>query len=612
MIFDNTQSVTIDIIQKIRIEFLGRIANGTATKKDYSKIIQYLSSPTNYLPPQEIWKNADLPLTDLHQLSNEELRNYVITKLYASYKENPKRYENIFTNGQYIIWQTVLSCAENLVKTKKLLEEISFSAKKGNYPNSCSVVKEYLSLLAESYRQITIFEKKMGVDRYLATSGLKIDIQCLHEIVREIRLICNTKLGTTVVEFQLNWNITSVSKTIEKLLGIKIQENSVTNSMASNQDRVIFLLIDGFGYAQYLWYLKGVRERKSTTYNLNIFEWLSDFDEFNDDRLLATTLVSDTGSALSAIFSGKLPSETGIYASKILHGNKVVKVKSVIGDDFLALTNAYPNTFLDDLSGVKISIIDGGGRKPNYNKASFSGFIYSDKERIPIKISERVFKKCLTLIDSSSQKQLHVAYLPLIDNTGHSIGAFTSFESYEYEKLNILLVEFLLNLGQTKEEIFDGKTTIVISADHGMFETSIKKFTMDELKSHLSKSNLPIPQMVNNNRAVLFYKISGKNLELYRNTIEKFLNNKQIDAKIVISTDEMMTRLFNPRDRDCPSMVLLIRGDGFAMDFELEEELLHHGGHGGCSCEEVFVPLISLTLTPNLHRHLIEHFAKLT
>jgi hypothetical protein len=134
----------------VRIEFLERIANGYASKKDYSKIIQYLSSPTNYLPSQEIWKKANPPLNDIHQLSNEELKNYIITKLYNSYREDPKQYENIFTNGQYIIWQTVFSCAENLVQTKNLLEKISFSAKMGNYPNSCSVVKEYLSLLAES------------------------------------------------------------------------------------------------------------------------------------------------------------------------------------------------------------------------------------------------------------------------------------------------------------------------------------------------------------------------------------------------------------------------------------------------------------------------------
>jgi hypothetical protein len=175
-----------------------------------------------------------------------------------------------------------------------------------------------------------------------------------------------------------------------------------------------------------------------------------------------------------------------------------------------------------------------------------------------------------------------------------------------------LFVEFLLNLAQTKKELFDAKTTILISADHGMFETSIKKFTMNDLKSHFARANLPIPLYANNNRAVLFYHIAEKNLEYYRSEIQDLLDSKQIEGKILISSDELFSRLYDSKKSDCPSIILLIQGDGFAMNYELEEEQLHHGGHGGCSCEEVFVPFITLTLTPNLHRHLIEHFAKLS
>jgi len=607
----NNQNDIVNLIQRGRIEFLERLTKKTADRRDYSKIIQYLNSPTNHLATQDKIKLDEYSSIDVQGLDNEELKKTIITVLYNYYCEDPLTYELFFTTGQYIIWQTILSCAENLVKVKDDVEKIRYSAKKGNYPNSCEVVKEYLSFLAEAYRQITLVEKKLGIDRYLATSGLTRDIKILHDLVGEIRSLCNKKLETTVMEFQVNWNVASISKAIEKMLGEEIQENSVTNSISFNQETVIFLLLDGFGYTQYLWYLRGIRERKSTTFSLNIFEYLSEFDEFNDHRILASTLISDTGSALATIFSGKQPSKTQIYASKILHGNKLINVKKVTGNRFSSLINEYPNTFLDRLPAVKISIFDGSRKKPNYNEVSFSGLIYSNNERTPIPISDRIFKKILTSI-GSSRKQLNVAYFPLIDNTGHSIGAFTSFESYEYEKLNILFVEFLLNLAQTKKELFDGKTTIVISADHGMFETSIKKFTMNELKSHLSRENLPIPLYANNNRAVLFYHIADVNLEIYRNVIQEFLKNKKIEAKILISTDELFSKLFTSKNPDCPSLILLIQGDGFAMDFELEEEQLHHGGHGGCSCEEVFVPLITLTLTPNLHRHLIEHFAKLS
>ena len=59
------------------------------------------------------------------------------------------------------------------------------------------------------------------------------------------------------------------------------------------------------------------------------------------------------------------------------------------------------------------------------------------------------------------------------------------------------------------------------------------------------------------------------------------------------------------------TLIILFKGDGIAVQQDIEKQLLHYGGHGGCSCEEVFVPLITLELTPNLHENLINHFSKL-
>lgn len=154
-----------------------------------------------------------------------------------------------------------------------------------------------------------------------------MDIEILHDFLRKIRNLCNDRIDETIIEFQLKWNISSIAKIIMKMLGNKIEENSITNSFNSNQDRVIFLLLDGFGYTQYLWHLSGIRERKSATYSMNLFEWLSQFEEFNDSRILASTLVTDTGSAISTIFSGELPSSSGIFASKMSNGSRLVNVK---------------------------------------------------------------------------------------------------------------------------------------------------------------------------------------------------------------------------------------------------------------------------------------------
>lgn len=601
----------IDIIQNIRIEFLLRVTKKLANKQDYSKIIQYLGNPSTYLDSKEKSNFLGKKFDNLENFDNVELRKIAITHLHNAYCKDPQKFGEIFRDGQYIIWSYTFKCAENLVAIEETVNQIKYSAKKDNYPNSCEVVKKYLSLLAESYKELTLLERTLGVDRYLAVTGLKMDIEILHDFLRKIRNLCNDRIDETIIEFQLKWNISSIAKIIMKMLGNKIEENSITNSFNSNQDRVIFLLLDGFGYTQYLWYLSGIRERKSATYSMNLFEWLSQFEEFNDSRILASTLVTDTGSAISTIFSGELPSSSGIFASKMSNGSRLVNVKQPKNNDLRTVAKKYPNTFLSNLTGVRICVLDGAGGYNDRSFASFSELIYSNFERIPTTPSERIFIKILDKINGFSEKQLYIGYLPLIDTTGHSIGSFTSFESYEYEKLNILLVDFLLKLAYTKKELFDNNTTIVITADHGMFETSSKKISLNELKTVFSDNNLPSPFIIIDNRAILFYGISFNNIDRSKKVVQEFLEKKGIIGKVLIGTDELMDNLWDSNNSHCPRMVVLIKGDGIGIQYDIDEKLLHHGGHGGCSCEEVFVPFITIALSPRLYNHLINHFAKL-
>lgn len=598
-------------IQQIRIEFLLRVLNKRARKNDYTKIIEFLINPSQYLNQKYKFKNCEERTVEINILSNEDLEQLALTYLHYSYCEDSHKFEEFFRDGQYIIWNYIFRCAENLVAIEEAVKKIKYSAKKDNYPNSCDVVKNYLSLLAESYKELTLLERTLGIDRYIAVTGLKTDIEILHDFLRKIRILCNDCLDDTLIEFQLHWNISSIAKIIKKMLGNKIEENSITYSFNSNQERVIFILLDGFGYTQYLWYLSGIRERKSATYSMNLFEWLSQFEEFNDNRILASTLVTDTGSAISTIFSGELPSSSGIFASKMSNGSRLVNIKQSKNNDLRTVAKKYPNSFLSDLCGVRICILDGAGGYNDHSFASFSELIYSDFERIPTTPSERIFIKILDKIKSSSEKQLYIGYLPLIDTTGHSIGSFTSFESYEYEKLNILLVDFLLRLAYTKKELFDDKTTIVITADHGMFETSSKKISLNELKKVFSDNFLPSPFIIIDNRAILFYGISFNDIDQSKKIVQEFLERKGIIGKVLIGSDELVGNLWNSHNSHCPKMVLLFKGDGIGVQYDIDEKLLHHGGHGGCSCEEVFVPFITITLSPGLHNHLINHFAKL-
>jgi len=96
----------------------------------------------------------------------------------------------------------------------------------------------------------------------------------------------------------------------------------------------------------------------------------------------------------------------------------------------------------------------------------------------------------------------------------------------------MLLVEFLLDLAYNKKEIFDGRTTLVISADHGMFETSSKLVTLDEIKNRFRSNNLRPPFILINSRALLLYRVGDMLLEDYKRVITELLREKGISFEL--------------------------------------------------------------------------------
>ncbi|BAI61673.1 hypothetical protein MCP_1601 [Methanocella paludicola SANAE] len=457
----------------------------------------------------------------------------------------------------------------------------------------------------------------MGIDRYLATSGLK-DIKILHDMVTETRKICNDKLNNYINIYQEKWNLTSVSLCIKKMFNPKIYDSAVTSCMYSDQQRVIYVLLDGFGYSQYLWLSNGLKERKSTTFGINLFEWLQGKDEYNDKLILGSTLITDTGAALTTIFTGLLPVETRVISSKVYNGTlndkeKIADVKRVAEGGLSRYIGKKPETFLNHIKDIQFNILS--ATKSSKVTSDFTKMLYGDNNVVNIDPSDRLFKNIVKTI-VNNKKQLIIAYYPLIDHSGHTIGSFTSFESYEYEKLNLLLVEFMLDLAKNKKEIFDGKTTIIFSADHGMFETSSKYITKKEIKEEFEHSKLKSPYISVSNRCLLFYDINRMDLEESYSLIKGLLEKKGIPNRIYRYNDPIIEKLLckknEPIDYRAPDIVCLFSDEGIAVPFkDIDETMLHYGGHGGCSSEEVFVPFITLRLTERLYEDLTGYFSKL-
>jgi len=388
---EDTAKDIVNFLQQVRIELLHRFKDNKIAPNEYATIIRYLGSPTVQLSPKDCTK-IDEHLKDLSHLDNNTLRKVCLSKLNDFYKKDRKEFSETCQKGQYVLWHSVFTCAENLIKLKNSIKSLNYGTRPDDYVGSCDIVRKCLTYLADGFKEMVLFEKRMGVDRYLATSGLKKDVEIVHEIVREIRSICNEKLEEFIKIFQLQWNLTSVSKSIKKMLGSEVEDDEISSYMFTNQKRVIFLLLDGFGYAQYLWLLGGLKERRSTTFSINLFEWMKSFDECRDKLILGSTLITDTGSALATIFSGKLPSETGVIASKVFDGGDILNIKNCYGEKLLNLVEECPNTFLSGLRDVDILVLDGSGKVPEGAKYSFSKMIYGDCEIIPVNPPDRIFK----------------------------------------------------------------------------------------------------------------------------------------------------------------------------------------------------------------------------
>lgn len=616
----STSKEVLDFVQKIRHEYLRRVGEGTAAQKDYSKIIDFFRSSRPINPYQRQYETQSHSLENFSTLPSSELQKSVILILYSYFESKPEEFRNIGPDAQYIIWSLVFPCVESLIKIRNDVQNIRIYQKNNNYPDSCEFTRLYLNKLAQSYSLLVKLENQLGVERYLASSGLEHDILFIHLIVQEIRKTVNNRLKNTKLEFQTQWNLTSISTVIKKLLGETVQENSVTCNFSSDQNRVIFILLDGVGYAQYLWYQEGVKNQRNAIFGINIFDWLANFDEYHDKFILGSTLIPDTGCAIATIYSGKLPPAHGIYASNMYLGRTVdgrysFDIKKTIGDEFDEFAEKCPDTFLSTLSGVSIKILDGSGSYVKKKKNSFTKLIFDDFPREVIIPQDRLFKLIPKSIDNTSNKSLIIGYYPLIDNTSHSIGAFTAFESNEYEKLNLLFVEMFLDLAKNQSQVFDGKTTILISADHGMFETSSKKVTLSELKQVIKNSLGLKPTIVMNTRSIFFYDIPLDKISTVKELLKKFLIEKEIVADIFTKDDDLIRSLLLSSERFVkspnPDLTLLMVNEGIGVLNDIDDDLLFHGSHGGASCEEVFVPLIQIQLTPHLRTEILNHFTKI-
>lgn len=540
--------------------------------------------------------------------------NKILIELIDMYEENLKKYKEQILYGQYMIWGHILNSYEELLELKAKLIHSNVHYYDDNYLKSCKEVERILSFYSQSQKVMSMFEDILGVDRYLDNLCSE-DIEPLVALTNDIKKILEDKSKHFKRLFTKKWNTCAVRKIIEHQLIRYDGENEICTLFESNKKNVVLFVIDGFGYSQYQWHKNLNSDKITYTFNENIFLWLEKVNCINE-FVLGTSYITDTAAGLANIFIGQPSHKTGIISSKLGKKNKsgFIETKKLSINDF---ENYFDTTSCSISELVRIFEVKSKlyyGSRLNSSNLGFSNYIFHGADIKQIIPSERMFTVLKDELNCKSGiRTLKVVYITGLDNTSHTMGAYSKFEKFEHEKFNMLLRNFLVEIATDRPELFNNETSFIFTADHGMAESSKVMINRYDIINNLENANININKVIENNRSLLLYGISNDNLERATICLSNYFEEINIDVDIIKRGDHDLEQFFCTNEENkiselTPDIIIRLISNGLFYSKESSEHLLHYAGHGGGSFGEQFVPLLQVDLDDILLDNLRKRF----
>lgn len=568
----------------------------------YTQVLSFMKNPSQFDMEQIV---GDAPSN-----IKEELKD-ILQLLMKEYAESQKDYREKYVYGQVIIWEAILRAFERLTNCKKSIETFSLTKDLDNYHKSTIELKKLLSIYADMQDALSELEDILGVDRFLDRISEETFDAC-KSIVIETKQIIDEKAASYKSVFQMRWSSTNVFDVIAHCLVKRNDDNQVCDQFISDCRQTIVFLIDGFGFCQYLWNRNIGSKQDNYTFNENIFKWLSD-NSLIKELILGSSYITDTGAGLAQIYLGKGSEITGVFASKLKNRSS--------GENFFE-TKRIPTNRFDENFNCSNSITDVVSvfeknatvyycsrlREP---LSGFSETLFQSAELREVLPSERVFSMLLDDIVDDNTEGLKVVYFTGIDNSGHTMGAYSNYERLEHKKIDGLIRNFIIELAYNAPQLFDGKRNIIITADHGMYESSRIMVSRHEINSYLRQEGIRDVVFVENNRALLIYNNGHHSNTEIMSSLNHYFEEKALLVEISDDSDELFHERVGKSKFDTikPDIVVRFVGEGlFYSNSSLNEHLLHFGGHGGCSVDEVFIPLLEVPLTKHLLQNINDRF----
>ena len=355
-------------------------------------------------------------------------------------------------------------------------------------------------------------------------------------------------------------------------------ENKKIKKILLNKEKVVFILVDAFGWKFY----KSVREDS---------KFFKEIRKRGIEEKITSQFPSTTTAHLTSVITGKDVSTHGFF-EWFTYDSKINEVFTPFLFDYEGKEEILPkdNLFKElKENGVCSTIIT-----PNYiNNSYYSRELFKDGKVKGYDSVEEMFDILLQGIKKDKGKNFYYIYYPQIDSIGHEYG-MSSYKAY-FEINN-----FIKALDNFYNNVLDkgvNEGIFILSADHGQMEIKDRIYlnelipNIDEymLKDSKGKSIVPVGY----NRDMFLYIKKEFEIYVYELLKEKFKDKGEIylvkdliDKGVFINPSEtFLSRMGN---------IVIIPYDGYGVWwFEKGKyEISLKGSHGGLTKDEMEIPLL--------------------
>lgn len=355
-------------------------------------------------------------------------------------------------------------------------------------------------------------------------------------------------------------------------------ENKKIKKILLNKEKVVFILVDAFGWKFY----KSVREDS---------KFFKEIRKRGIEEKITSQFPSTTTAHVTSVITGKDVSTHGFF-EWFTYDSKINEVFTPFLFDYEGKEEILPkdNLFKElKENGVCSTIIT-----PNYiNNSYYSRELFKDGKVKGYDSVEEMFDILLQGIKKDKGKNFYYIYYPQIDSIGHEYG-MSSYKAY-FEINN-----FIKALDNFYNNVLDkgvNEGIFILSADHGQMEIKDRIYlnelipNIDEymLKDSKGKSIVPVGY----NRDMFLYIKKEFETYVYELLKEKFKDKGEIylvkdliDKGVFINPSEtLLSRMGN---------IVIIPYDGYGVWwFEKGKyEISLKGSHGGLTKDEMEIPLL--------------------